>query len=240
MDIARVLRDTIKPELNFLYTERPFRVDGGWDYGWFCREHAFHCFFLFRMLGLNCDIKLGDLSVHEANGSIVASTFNDVGDHAWVSVDDVCPVDLSLSFQHFQHHVTNLPPLDLVYGQGVRGAYLVTYVRANASSTEDTSQNPALHQIRYSERTTLDLSEENLLQAPYRFLFQPRRNALTEVLGKDIFDRVTVHLYRIAIGEIKPFFPYVKPVSRAFEKIRGNNPDATDYIRRILKRETKR
>lgn len=59
-------------------------------------------------------------------------------------------------------------------------------------------------------------------------------DGLADVLGPDIFDRVSVHLFRIASGEIGPYFPYVKPAKRAFQRIRDKNPKATDIIRRTL------
>jgi hypothetical protein len=231
MDLEQILKEKIKPELNHLYTARPFRIDGRWDHGWFSREHAFHCFFLCRLLKMHCEIRLGDLSVHDAGGGIVASTFNSPTDHAWVMVNDVCPVDLSLNFQHY---ATALPPLDSVFGHGVRGHYLVTYTQADASLVEDTQQLLGLYRIRYVEKTTIGLSAEDLLQDPYRFLVPSRHHSLTAEFGRDILDRVTLHLYRVAIGEIKPLSPYLKPAARAFQKIQANNPHATDKIRERL------
>lgn len=49
MDLETLLRDTIRPELNGIYTEPPSSRGGG-DMGFFCKEHAFHCMFLCSML----------------------------------------------------------------------------------------------------------------------------------------------------------------------------------------------
>ncbi len=44
MDLTYILATKIKPELNHIYTERPFLTRSGWDLGWFCRENALHLY----------------------------------------------------------------------------------------------------------------------------------------------------------------------------------------------------
>lgn len=123
MDIEHLLRDRINPELNGIYTEPPSALQGGGDMGLFCREHAFHCLALCGMLGLRATIERGDFTAILDEGTGVTS-FGDRSDHVWCQIEDVCPVDLSADFDFYG---TGLPSLDLVYGSGRRGPYLISY-----------------------------------------------------------------------------------------------------------------
>lgn len=229
MNLEAVLRDKIKPELNFLYTEEPAWRDGGGDFGWFCREHAYHCYFLSKMLKAECRIVRGHISIHTAEGNEVLSSFGEDSDHAWLAVDDVCPVDVSVSLAHSP---TTLPMLDLVYGTGIRGSYFVTYETATTTCTE--TPPGMLHHIRYAETRVVMDSPESLLADPFIFLTRPKRGGLAQLFGSDIFDRITYHLYRVSIGEIKPYYRDVNPVVKAFERIKSKNPEAAARVRELL------
>jgi len=229
MDLEQTLRDRIKPELNFLYTEKPGWREGGNDFGWFCREHAYHTYFLCRMLAGDAEIVRGHVSLHAADGEEVLSSFGEDSDHAWVRVRDVCPVDLSFTLEYFD---VDLPSIDLVYGRGQRGGYFVTY----ETGQRDNKRNvpPDLHHLRYAEHEVVSVTPESLLIDPFNLLKPGKRGGLAAELGNDIFDRITYHLYRVAIGEIDPFRAYVRPWQQAMKRIKAKNPDASQLVRRLL------
>jgi len=81
MNLETLLRDVIKPELNGIYTEPPASRAGGADMGFFCREHAYHSFFLCKMLGHDAAINRGELAF-SFDDSLVYRTLGSGADHA--------------------------------------------------------------------------------------------------------------------------------------------------------------
>ncbi len=230
IDIEAVLREKIKPELNFLYTEQPFDAPGGHDFGWFCHEHAYLTFFVLRMLGVACTIKQGDIEIIDGQETGV-STFNTSGYHYWIHADNACPIDLSVTLQHIR---PDLPSVPLIYGPGQAGEYLVNYEVEGGHTVKDDQGESQLIPIRYMERDKLHLTPAQLIEDPHTFVPRPKSRGLVDLLGGDIYERISVHLYRIARGEIGPYFSYVRPAKKAFRRIKDKNPEATDVIRRIL------
>ena len=91
--------------------------------GFFCKEHAFHCMVVCRMLGHDASIKRGDLTFR-LDESTVYSSFGSDTDHAWCWVNGTVPVDLSANFEYYE---SVAPNIDLIYGSGLRGRYTITY-----------------------------------------------------------------------------------------------------------------
>jgi hypothetical protein len=226
MNLNRVLEERIKPELNFLYTAHPFETEGGQDFGWYCKEHAFHCYFLCKVLGIQANIKRGHVCIRNHKGELILSTFGETCDHAWLKMAEECPVDLSLTLKHLR---PEMPPIDLVKGQERRGEYQVTY--AVGSCTEGKSGPSSTNTIHYCEKEEVSIPALDLLKNPFLFLSKPEKNGLTDVLGNDILDRVTVHLVRVARGEINPLVGYISDVPRAFKLIKDRNQDASGKLR---------
>lgn len=97
--LGRLQREAA-PEFNFLLSEPPFRTNGGRDFGWFCREHAFCTQTVASLLGLPCKVVSGDfiVSVHENKR---LSSIGEDGGHSWCMSAATPVVDLSLHFREF-------------------------------------------------------------------------------------------------------------------------------------------
>lgn len=233
MELESLLRDLIKPELNKIYTERPSRRGGG-DMGLFCKEHAFHCMVLCQMLGHNAMIKRGDLTFQVSEPTTHTSFGMDT-DHAWCEVDDIVPVDLSITFEYYQ---TTLPNIDLVYGSGQRGPYSISYT-TDAAAYERcvdrrVSEDFTFPYIDYLESETIAIAVSELLDDPHRFLIEPPRNGLAALFGKQIFNAINLHLYEMANGRSKRLTTYRDAMS-TMRTIGRRFPDATNKVKSILR-----
>jgi len=230
MKIVDLLKDQIKPELNKLYSEAP----SGGEWGWFCREHAFHLYSLSKMLGLSAEIKRGDLfgrstGKAEECGTIISS-FRDYSDHAWCKIGDVVPVDLSANFEYFP----DFPWVDIVFGEGQVGKYTVCYALDDKTHDTQKGDTCAGACLLYVERQTLDPSVEELLGNPYLLLRQPPKDGLDVVFGKDIFNKVTLHLYELAMGRAERLTRSSRGPSHVLPVIRKRYDDATNEIVKVI------
>ena len=100
----------------------------------------------------------------------------------------------------------DLAPVELVYGQGPQGKYEVSYAVGEADEPE--AHPSRSHTIHYAELVVLPHTAESLLENPFLLLHKPEKGGMTEVLGPDIFAQVTLHLVRLAKGEINPQVGY--------------------------------
>jgi hypothetical protein len=229
MNLERVFRDKIKPELNFLYTEPLSDREGGGDFGWFCKEHAYHGLLVAKALGCKAEIRRGHIFIVTRSGTGILSSFGEDRDHVWLSVNEVWPVDLSLTLKYI---APQLAPVDLVYGQGPRGEYQIRYAVGEAEEPE--AQPSAFHTLHYAELGVLPHPAESLLENPVLLLDRPERGGLTEELGQEIFAQVTLHLVRVAKGEINPQVGYAKDAIQAFKRIKDRNPDARQKVKQMM------
>src|SRR5882724_3088961 len=108
----------VMPELNLLYTIPPFQKRDSQDGGWFCREHSFHCAVLCEMLKVNACIFLGQYFVKLGLDESRTSKISIHGEHAWCSVGDTKPVDLSMTLKYFR---TEAPKVSGVFGKEKNG-----------------------------------------------------------------------------------------------------------------------
>lgn len=228
MELESLLRDLIKPELNKIYTEPPSPRGGG-DMGLFCREHAYHCMFLCKMLGKKAVIKRGELSF-SFDHSLVHTTFESGNDHAWCQVGDTVPVDLSVNFEFYE---SEFPNIDLVYDSGQRGAYAISYF-ADASEYEQRLYDQAtLPRIAYLERETLGVAINDLLEDPHRFVIKPPGDGLVKLFGEHIFSSINLHLFDLANGRTKRLTTYKDSLSTV-RTIGKRYPRAIDRIKFML------
>ena len=232
MQLKRILESVIKPELNAIYIEPPFLIDGGWDCGWFCREHALHTYVLARMLRKEATIKTGDFVIHSEDG-IGITSIKTGADHAWCEIEAVAPVDLSMTFAHFEGRFPHLP---IVYGTGPAGHFAVRCF----SSEEDVRNDPGAgtFAISYIERETVKSAPEKLVRSPYSFLYAPAKGfpKWTEIHGDEIFSQTTAHLYRLARGNIRPLASSQSP-KQIIKFIKSRYPNATKKILSIIQGE---
>lgn len=96
INIQDILKFAVKPDLNCIYTEPLHDVEGGLDFGWFCKEHALHAHILMNLLGVPSKLVIGDIGVRYEN--MVYSTLDDPADHAWCLIGNKQPLDLSVTF----------------------------------------------------------------------------------------------------------------------------------------------
>jgi hypothetical protein len=228
MELEILLRDLIKPELNKIYTEPPSSRGGG-DMGLFCREHAFHCLFLSKILGYNAVIMRGDLTF-TLDGYNIYTTYQSGSDHAWCQVRDAVPVDLSVNFEYYGAGVDNI---DLVYGSGQRMKYLVSYTENAAEYESHIHDKTRLPRLSYLEKETVEIPLRDLLDDPHRFLIKPPRAGMAELFGKDIFSEINLHLFDLANGRTKRLTTY-KDSKNTVKTIGSRYPMATEKINKIL------
>jgi hypothetical protein len=136
---------------------------------------------------------------------------------------------LSLTLKYL---APDLPRIEIVYGQGSRGEYEVSY--AVGETGEPEARPSRSHTIHYSELAVIPTSAESLLENPFLLLNKPERGGLTDVIGPDIFAQVTLHLVRVAKGEINPLLRYAKDAQSAFKKIKDRNPKAVGDLKQLI------
>src|SRR5580700_10468577 len=94
------LQKIAAPELNFLLTEAPRMLDGEYDFGWFCREHAFCTVVVGALTGISFKIVRGDFLIRTPSGFRIGS-LGAASDHAWCKTDSIPVIDFSLHFRQF-------------------------------------------------------------------------------------------------------------------------------------------
>lgn len=210
-------------------------ADGSWDCGWFCREHALHLFVLARLAHLSSQILLGDYLVTTPDGT-GTSSLDDAFDHAWCSVGEHVPVDISLTLKFMFPHA---PQVGIVFGKEATSPYEIRYYRNMESKAVQEACADVSSLIAYREREVVSLQPLNLLEHPFQFLHAPPPGCpkLTDTYGEDFFFRVTQHCYKLMTGQAKPLYGYRDPRS-ACRAIVDRNPDARATIAGTLCGET--
>lgn len=203
--ISNILNSNVKNEINKLYTEPMFIApDGGLDFGLFCREHAYHTYFLIRFAGISTTIKIGHFFIKTPEG-ITNCSLGSGADHAWCATQTVFPIDLSMTF-HLAPDFPNIPkPL---IGQKQNGEYLVRYFTDEKDFLQKIDEDSDTCCIYYYEERTFSASDSKLLMEPFCFLLPPSvpGGSWADIYGKDIFAKITFHLYKISLGHIKPLY----------------------------------
>jgi len=230
MDISNILRDRLKPELNCIYHE-PRHVGG--DGGWFCREHALHVYLVAQLLDVPVSIIGGEFTVwFDDLRELTSLGGTHLNGHYWNSLGRTAPLDLSLSFR------TIVPPehdIGFVFGDMTDGVYNVLSADSEEAFLAQTNSDmPLPRSICYFPRQTVNVSACELLSDPYSLLIKPEFMPLTEKYGDDIFNRVTLHLFRVAEGRTAPTYKFCSNFHAAMEHIRTHNKNATKKLRELL------
>lgn len=235
MNAFKIFSESIKPELNLLYTVPPFKRDGEFDCGWYCREHAFHCFVLAQMLGVPSTIIVGDFVVHAGNGLPNICSLDCSSDHAWCQIGDVCPLDLSATFRLFGGgHILVGPQLNgAVLGCGKNGDFTITYTKDEKAFRQQVAKPELKPWFGLLERQRLSVRLNDILDDPFIFLHRPQKDGWAEIHGANIFSKISLHLYKVFKGEIKPLNPNHSPDS-ALSAIKARYGAATQKIKRIM------
>ena len=230
MDLKLALQMAIKPDLNLIYTERPFRVGDGWDFGWFCREHALHLFLVTQLLGFNSDMIFGDVVIKNYNANL--STIG-AGGHMWCKVNDWNPVDVSISLTH----IDDFPDIQLVFGKEGKNTspYEIHYLQEAESSKLTSILAQQRCSVVFVERKVFDVDPVQLVKHPFSLLLPPPEGkpSFVDIQGDEIFDMITMHCFKLATGEAKPVSRYLE-CSEAIRRIKKWNGGATEKILRML------
>jgi hypothetical protein len=181
------------------------------------------------MLGLPAVIKRGDFTaiLDERTG---VTSYDDQSDHAWCQIGDVCPVDLSANFDYYG---TGLPSLDLAYGTGRRGLYLISYTHDVELYEEQMDDRSHLPRLSYLERETAVLPLDDLLSDPHIFLTKPPRGGLEEIFGKGCFNSINLHLHDLALGRTRRLTTY-KDSKSSVRTLVGRYRNATEQVRKLV------
>jgi hypothetical protein len=152
-----------------LYTEPRFLTPDGWDFGLFCREHAYHVYLVGRMLGLKTQIVIGHFAVATADGRSNC-TLGSGADHAWCAIGPLRPLDLSMTF----HLTPGYPDLARpLAGTGLNGAYEIRNFTDTTAFRTAIEPAPPAGALYYLEQEVLEPSPASLLQNPFDFLLPP-------------------------------------------------------------------
>ncbi|MDO8543599.1 MAG: hypothetical protein Q7S40_24420 [Opitutaceae bacterium] len=228
--VLKTLRQQTAPELNFLFTIPPAETPVGWDCGWRGHEHAFHAFFVARMFGAAADLRTGDFAILSRLMPPLA-TLEREPKHAWCSVGELTPVDLSITFAFFQ----NVPQLrTAITGEGPNGDWQVRYAEDDSILDEGFESD---NEIVFIERQIDAQSPAALLEDPQRFL-PPRPAAATDnwlvIHGPEIHAQIALHCYRCAAGGGRSIRNRATR-DDAVAWIAGNYPDARAEILGLIK-----
>ena len=233
MDFANILYRKVKPELNHIYTQKPFMTSGGLDCGWYCREHALHLYALAILMRKHAEICLGDFILCRPFGDTYFSV-GDSSDHAWCRIDGCSPVDVSMTVKHLY---PDIPDIALVLGNrpDLATGFSIEYF-SDISDTEfmDISTRDTLT-IAYNEKIAQQHRLLDLLADPFQFLHRPPPGNATfpEIFGTEVFYAITHHCYRLATEQIQPLSRYRNPKSTV-RQIMKYNPNPRNSIERLL------
>lgn len=235
MNFQKELTTKIKPELNNLYVVKPNLEIG--DMGWYCREHALHLFVVGQLFGYKSEICLGDFLIRNQDyyPDDIYTSIGSVDDHAWCSINNVSPVDISLTLKHVY---SSSPDIPIVYGtkndSGDQYKILSLGDESADKVYEIVEKNPYL--IIYLHKETLGINPLELLNNPWEFLHSPPSGCpkMTETHGEDIFFRITDHCYKLIKGQSKPLFTY-RDAKGALAAIIKRNQDTKDQVLERLK-----
>jgi hypothetical protein len=240
-ELLSALDRLVRPELNMLYTVPPF--DRGkpdsFDGGWYCREHAYHCAVVSNMCGCRAAIFTGHyvLNFKRTGGTMEISSLDTSAGHAWCSVGNLKPVDLSMTLHLWPGET---PPLQGVFGSQQQGQFNVVYSSAESDLRAARTAKAEENWIGFWEEQVIRHNLKDLVTNPFLFLHQAGEQGWDKVHGADIFQRVNLHLYKVARGLVKPLWQDWDESDRlamqhfAITQIRLRHPGATKKVLRLL------
>lgn len=231
MNSETLFNNNVKYELNHIYTEKPKSVIGGLDFGWFCREHAFHVYILASLFKRKSRISVGDILLKTPN-NVLISTLGTDSDHAWCSVDDKEPVDFSVTIKYLDPDSNDLP---IIYGNNLEEIYKFTFLQDTRDELIIARSEHENNCLIYNKKQHFNTSPLTLLKNPFQFLHAPPSGcpSLLDLYGADIFYQITWHCYKLIKGKVNPFYRYRNPDS-TFKAIAKFNSNAKQKIIELL------
>ena len=214
MDIKKLIKK-VKPELNHIYTEKPFMTQQCLDLGLFCREHALHLYGLAVLLGMDAEICTGDhILFHPDRDRVMFSTVDGSSDHAWCRIADNVPVDVSFTIKYLYKDIKDILLLHAGHPELYQPFTLIYFSNeTDANFKRIIERNEPL--VGYNEKSHEQYDLLALLKDPFQFLLRPPLGtpSLIDMFGNDVFFSITYHCYRLVTEEINPLFTYRDPKS---------------------------
>lgn len=234
MKLERSFLERAKSELNFLYTEKPAWKAGGMDDGWFCREHAFHVHTLCRLKNWPSEIALGHFAIHFP-GYPIRRSLHSGADHAWNTACAVSPIDLSITFGHYDVVYPALPPqlAGPVLGGGANGPFKILTKESLGDFEALLNYKGQDPWVCYYAEKTLALPMENGIPLWDGFLLPSGDGAWWKVFGPDIFSKVSTHVYKVAERHVSPLLGKMSPQD-AIRHIASQYRGANNFLRKKL------
>jgi hypothetical protein len=212
------LQQLAAPELNFLLTEPPSLVDGEYDFGWFCREHAFCTVVIGALTGIKFKIVRGDFLIRTAAGFRLSS-LGAASDHAWCQTDSTPITDFSLHFRQF-------PPgpqiADPIIQLGCNGVFDVRILPATTDPFSDFGNETF---IGYIPRDVFHKSAREWIDAPLPFLRYDESAAISM--------RVALHIFSFVSGKSQPLAGTMTQLA-ALKHLRQTYQDARHDLQKLL------
>ena len=217
MILDRLQREAA-PEFNFLLSEPPFRTNGGRDFGWFCREHAFCTQTVAALLALPCRVVSGDFIISVQGHKRLSSIGEDSG-HSWCTSTPAPVLDLSLHFREFGPGPQLAEPIVKLGRNGIFDVRLLPETTL-ATTAFETSV------IGYIPRDTFTWTATDLAESP--LLLLPTQEAA------EISARVALHTFDVLSGTA-PSLVGVSEQLDALALLREARPDPLPELRELLR-----
>lgn len=231
MDNPELFNINLKHELNHIYTEEPKDVKGGLDFGWSCREHAFHIYILACLLKRKSGISIGDILIRISN--TIITTLDSGSDHAWCIVDNIEPVDFSVTTKYIDPYVDDL---SIVWDNNLEELFRCAFFQNEDDEVliEICKNSEAC--LVYNKKSEFNENPMSLLENPFNFLHLPSSGlpSLVDIYGSDIFYQITWHCYKLIKKEVKPFFHKKSCSDSTFKAIANSYSDAKQNITKLL------
>ena len=216
MILGRLQREAAS-EFNFLLTEPPFQSNGGRDFGWYCREHAFCTQAVAALLGMACRVVNGDFIVSVRGNKRLSSLHEDSG-HSWCTCTATPVLDLSLHFRAFGPGPQLAEPIVKL---GRNGIFDVRVLPENTSLmiAFETSV------IGYIPRETCKWSAIDLAESPSLLLPTPE--------AAEISARVALHTFDVLSGTASSLIGKFDQAD-ALASLRAARPDPLPELVQLL------
>jgi len=213
------LRDQAAKEFNWLLSAPPHWAADGFDYGWYCREHAYCTVVVGALLGLQCEVVRGDILVFHAPTQSRLSTLGAGAEHVYCRTMELPVLDLSLKLQPL------LPGVDLdkpIVRLGRHGSWRVRILPGKIQITADLGPGSV---IGYIPRSIIHGSAREFVESPTKLV-------ATEEAG-EIASWVALHTAGVLAGQRRSLVGVVHQKA-ALDQLASAFPDARNELLKAL------
>ncbi len=197
--------------------------------GWFCREHALHTLQLLAIFNQKGYAVEGQVYVQMPNGTAF-STLNTGSSHVWVYAEGIGPVDLSINTEHFGGAILNYmwgkpdPVIPFLYTKDKKD-----YIKWVAELKDGVG-------MAYLEEKRLSPTVDQTIKNPASLVFIPPDGGILKTIAPNVFEAITIHLFKVIKSEAKPIMPHRSDWASAMRAIAGWNKDAHEKLLSLVKK----